>query len=129
MELAIFFMLGMIFVIVGIAVPVILNIMSRINRIEKEATDSFTQTNLMIDHVHRRFDDELRCWNENANDLHRVMDSKSDTVENELSNLRSKVDSNFDKLNSYINAHVDRIEANIATTEAVSKLKKQQING
>jgi ElaB/YqjD/DUF883 family membrane-anchored ribosome-binding protein len=83
----------------------------------------------MIDHIHRRFDDETRRWGETVNDLHRVMDSRSDSTANDLLNLRSKVDSNFDKLNSYINAHVDRIEANIATTEAVSKLKKQQING
>ena len=129
MEIAIFFMLGMLFVLVGILVPVVLNIMSRINRVETNATDSFTQTNLSIDHIHRRFEEERRGWEDSANLLHRVMDSRSDTAENELSNLRSKVDSNFDKLNSYIIAHVDRIEANITTTEAVSKLKKQQING
>jgi hypothetical protein len=129
MEIAIFFMLGMLFVLVGILVPVVLNTMSRINRIETTATDSLTQINLSIDHIHRRFEEERRGWEESDNLLHRVMDSRSDTVENELSNLRSKVDSNFDKLNSYIIAHVDRIEANITTTEAVSKLKKQQING
>jgi len=129
MEIAIFFMLGVLFVLVGILVPVVLNIMSRINRIETTATDSLNQTNVNIDHIHRRFEEERRVWEESDNLLHRVMDSRSDTVENELSNLRSKVDSNFDKLNSYIVAHVERIESNIATTEGANKLKKQQING
>jgi ElaB/YqjD/DUF883 family membrane-anchored ribosome-binding protein len=129
MEIAIFFMLGMLFVLVGILVPVVLNIMSRINRIETTATDSLTQTNLNIDHIHLRFEEERRGREELSNQLHRVMDSRSDSMENDLSNLRSKVDSNFDKLNSYIIAHVERIESNIATTEGANKLKKQQING
>lgn len=129
MEIAIFFILGMLFVLVGILVPVVLNIMSRISKIETTATDSLTQTNLNIDHIHRRFEEERRGWEETANHLHRVMDSRSESTDHDLSILRSKVDSNFDKLNSYIIAHVDRIEANITTTEAVSKLKKQQING
>ena len=129
MEIAIFFMLGMLFVTVAILVVAVINGMSRISKIETTATDSLTQTNLNIDHVHRRFEEERRSTDEQFNHLHRVMDSRSESTDHDLSNLRSKVDSNFDKLNSYIIAHVDRIEANIATTEAVSKLKKQQING
>ena len=129
MEIAIFFMLGMLFVLVGILVPVVLNIMSRINKIETTATDSLTHINLSIDHIHRRFEEERRGWEESVNHLHRVMDSRSVGTDDNLSNLRSKVDSNFDKLNSYIIAHAERLEAIIASTDGSNKLKKQQING
>lgn len=129
MEIAIFFMLGMLLVTVAILVVAVINGMSRISNIEKEHTGSHSLFDNSFSHIHRIIDEERRNTDEHFNQMHRVMDDRSLAHEHQVSNLRSATDSRFDKLNLYVDNQIGRLESNITTTEVANKMKKQQING
>lgn len=129
MEIAIFFMLGMLLVTVAILVVAVINGMSRISNIEKEQSGLHLITDNSFNHIHRIIDEERRSTEETINQLSHVLDDRSIESTMQVSNLRSSTDSRFDKLNLYVDSQIERIESNITTTEVANKLKKQQING
>lgn len=140
MEIAIFFMLGMLLVTVAILVVAVINGMSRISKIEKEHTGSQLMNDNSISHIHRMMDDERRNFYEQFNQMDRVLDERFNSVDHQMSNLKSATDSRFDKSNSYVDTQINklnlyldnqigRLESNITTTEVANKMKKQQING
>lgn len=129
MEIAIFFMLGMLLVTVAILIVAVSNGMSRISNTEKELTGLHLIMDNGINHVHRIIEGNRKDIDEHFNQLHRVMDDRSDQAVQMVSNLRSATDSRFDKLNLYVDNQIGRLESNITTTEVANKMKKQQING
>lgn len=129
MEIAIFFMLGMLLVTVAILVVAVINGMSRISNIEKEHTGSQLMNDNSVSHIHRLMEDERRNINEQFNHMERALDERFNSVDHQMSNLRSATDSRFDKLNLYVDNQIGRLESNITTTEVANKMKKQQING
>jgi ABC-type lipoprotein release transport system permease subunit len=129
MEIAIFFMLGMLLVTVAILVVAVINGMSRISNIDKEQSSLHLMIDNSVQHVLRRTEDDRRDIDEHFNQLHRILDDRTDATNHAVSNLRSSTDSRFDKVNSYVDSQIDRLESNITTTEVANKMKKQQING